>query len=148
MRIILLKDVGGVGKRGDCKSVADGYALNYLVAQGLAVQATPENVAKNAADLKHKDERQAAKDASFASLAQRLQSSTLVIETRANKEGRLYQHIGAEAIGREIEKKFGISIPKHSIVLENPLEFVGTAPMKIRLSSHEAEFYAEIRAMR
>ena len=48
MKVIFLKDVGGVGQRGSIKEVSDGYAMNFLIAQGLAVQATPEKVAAHA----------------------------------------------------------------------------------------------------
>lgn len=93
MRVIMIRDVGGVGQRGKVVNVSDGHALNYLIPNGFAVQATPEKVAelerKNAIDA----ERNAARDKEVAAKLKDLDGKKVVIKVKANDQGHLFKKV-------------------------------------------------------
>ena len=90
MRVILLKDVGGVGKRDAVKEVKDGYALNFLIPRGLAQEASAGNLAEHDKRQKTSEARAQIQDVQFEKLAQALSADPIVMKVRANEKGRLY----------------------------------------------------------
>lgn len=98
MKVILLKDVGGVGKHGDVKDVSDGYALNYLIPRGLAKQATASAVVEHS----KKTAAQAATDAAHKKeVVERIKSldgKKLVMKERANEQGHLFKGVKREDV--------------------------------------------------
>lgn len=146
MKVILLKDVGGVGKRDETKEVADGYALNFLIPQGLAVQATPQKMAELATRRKQEENEAVAQGAEWAELLKRLTGKSIIIIARANEQGHLYKRISAEDAAKEVEKQFGAKLPRNAVALQETIGSVGKSQAQIKLGLHRADFAIEVKA--
>lgn len=136
MKVVLLKDVQGTGKKDSIAEVSDGYARNFLIKKGLAIVATPQLIQKlnDAAMLeKHKkeEEKQAALD-----LASSLKGKKVVITAKKGEKGKLYGSVTSQEIADELNK-IGYSIDKKDISLETPIRQIGEYSASIKL-------YAEI----
>lgn len=132
MKVIFLKDVKGQGKKGDIKNVSDGYATNFLFAQGLAKPANESNVKQlehmNDVEAKHKEkEKQAAK-----ALADKLEAMTLTVKTKAGEGGRVFGSVTSKHIADEL-KKLKFDIDKRKILLEDPIKSLGMIQVPIKL---------------
>ncbi len=134
MRVILLKDVAKVGQRGTMKEVADGYALNFLIARGLAVQATPEKVAAHEANIKREGEAQARANAALISAIQSIEGLRVETKVRATEKGGLFKSITTA----DIAKLLKVNIPEAAIQLEKPIKQVGEHPIKISAGGGKA----------
>ena len=138
MKVILLKDVGGVGKRETAVEVSDGYALNFLIAKGLAVFATPEKLAALKAKTQVVAMSAAAQDAQAAAHVKKLNGAHVALKARANEQRHLYQHVSAEAIARAIKQEFAITVPATAIVIAEPIKTLGDWQVQVRIGSHTA----------
>ena len=104
MRVILLKDAGGVGKRDSIVEVSDGYALNFLIPRGLGEQATPNKI-EELEKRRHRSEMNlSAQREKLAGLAETLKGKTLAIAAKANDKGHLYKSVTPEMIAKEIDR--------------------------------------------
>lgn len=131
MKVILLTDVNKVGKKGEIKDVADGYARNYLIARGLAVMASSGS--KKVLDQQKKEEaeldekrREEAKE-----LKKILEDRTLTFKVKA-KEGKVSGSVSTKQIEDELKKQ-GIAIDKRKIKDNEPLNELGTYEIRIEL---------------
>jgi large subunit ribosomal protein L9 len=133
VKIILKQDVPNVGQKGEIEDVADGYARNYLIPQGMAVRATPGALR----DFEHRQKVQARKHQRMKkraeSLARRLTSHTLTFEVKTGETGQLYGSITNADIARAIEEQVGEQIDKRDIPLSGPIRRVGEYFVPIRL---------------
>lgn len=127
MKILLIKDVAKVGQHGTIKDVADGYALNFLIARGLAVQATPEKIAAHEAAQKREGEAQAKANAVLISAVQSLEGARVETKVRATEKGGLFKSITAADIARLLN----VNIPENAIQLEKPIKEVGEHTIKV-----------------
>lgn len=132
MKVILLKDVKGQGKKGEIKNVSDGYATNFLFAQGLAKPANETNVKQlehmNVVEERHKEkEKQEAQ-----ALANKLESITLVLKTKAGEGGRVFGSITSKHIADELKRQ-NYDIDKRKIMLEDPIKTLGVTQVPIKL---------------
>jgi len=136
MKVVLLKDVQGLGKEGQVKEVADGYARNFLLRQGLAVAATPgvlkELEAKQAAEKK----RQAKIDEEMQGLSKKISSSSVVVRSKVGEGGKLYGSITAADVAEALEKQLGQVVDKRKIEIEEPIRHVGEYKIPIKLSKN------------
>lgn len=124
MKVILQQDVAKVGRRGETVTVADGYGLNKLIPQGMAVPATVENVKKQAASVaKHQADRELA-DEKFAAAVSALGESSVSLTVEANEDGKMYQALKVVDIVAAMEAK-GVSISVEQIMLKNPIKTTG-----------------------
>lgn len=147
MRIILLKDIGGVGKRDVIKEVADGYALNFLIPRGLAQEASEDNLKKHDLRRQISENESREKDIKFANLASRLASEKITIQVRANEQGHLYEHITAPKIANEITNKYKIEIAGDMVILEKPIGEAGVEKVEIKLGAHRVMAMIEVNAV-
>ena len=134
MKIILLQDVDGLGKAGDLKEVANGYARNYLLPRQLAAGATPSLIAnrkQRIAAEQRKLERQAEQS---RTQAERLGNVTLTFKARAGREGRLYGSITSQDIAAALREAEGITIDRRMIDLPNPIRSIGTFTVPIKVA--------------
>ena len=133
MKVILKQDVKGLGKKDEIVNASDGYAKNYLIPRGIAVEATSVNVnetinkQKALADKKQR-ELDTAKD--FAS---KLQGKTVTIKAKAGESGKLFGAISGKDIADAIKNQFKIDIDKKKIVLDEPIKTVGEHNVEIRI---------------
>ena len=133
MKIILQKEVEKLGAPGDVVTVADGYARNYLVPRGLAIQAS-KGAVRQAESLKRAHEERVAKARKEAEgLAEKLQTVKVKLTHRAGGEGKLFGSITAQDLAQEIEKESGQTVDRKAIHLDEPIRSVGSHEVQIRL---------------
>lgn len=135
MKIILTKNIEGLGKAGDVKKVADGHARNFLLPQKLAEIAT-ESAIKKAGDLAKEKTREKKEElAKIQESAEKLKGKTITIKAK-EKEGKLFGSIGSREIVAGL-KKIGLKIPEKSIIMEKPIKEIGGKEIKVKLSGGE-----------
>lgn len=133
MKVIFLKDVKGRGKKGEVKNVADGYAQNFLLKQGLALEATPANL-KSLEAQKNKEAKDAANELAEAKkLKEGLEKLTLQFQTKAGEGGRLFGSITTKQIAEELNKKHKIKIDKRKMELDDAIRALGYTNVPIKL---------------
>jgi len=133
MEIILLQKVDNVGGIGDLVRVKSGYARNYLIPQGKATLATPENKAKFESRRAELEAKAAAELAAAQARAKKLEGLVLKIEMQAGAEGKLFGSVGTVDIAEEIGKR-GIEVERSEIRLhEGPLRTVGDHQVELHL---------------
>lgn len=134
MEVLLLKDVEQLGTAGEVKRVADGYARNYLIPQGLVTMATPGAI-KQAERERQAAERRKAQELSEAqALAQALDGLSVTFQARAGETDRLYGSITNVNIAEALQEQNGIEVDRRKIDLEEPLKELGTHAVTIRLA--------------
>lgn len=133
MKVILTQDVKSLGKKDEVVNVNDGYARNFLIPKGLAVEATAS--AMNELKIKqgakkHKKENELA-DAQ--ALKKKLSEITVSIKSKAGSSGKLFGSITSMDIVEQIKKDYGITIDKRMINLPDAIKTLGTTEVEIRL---------------
>jgi large subunit ribosomal protein L9 len=134
MEVLLLKNVDQLGKAGDVKRVADGYARNFLFPRQLAVVATPGAIRQAKLHREAEAARQAKALSDAQALAQRLDGLTVTFQARAGETDRLYGSITNVNIAEALEKQIGEEVDRRKIDLEEPLKELGTHAVTIRLA--------------
>ena len=133
MKVVLLKDVPGKGKKDEIVSVSDGYARNFLFPRKLAAEAD----AKILNDIKNKEaakarrielEKQAARET-----AEKLQSVLVKITIQSGADGKLYGSVGTKDIAEALASQHGVEIDKRKIVLDSPIKAYGTYTVDVKL---------------
>ena len=133
MKVIFLKDVKGKGKKGETKNVADGYAHNFLLKQGLAVEATSGNL-KGLEAQKKKEEQAAANELSEAKkLKEQIEKLTVELKAKSGKDGRLFGSITSKQIAEELNKANKIKIDKRKIELNDAIRTLGYTKVPVKL---------------
>lgn len=132
MKVIFLKDVKGQGKRGEIKTVPDGFG-NFLIKQGSANPANDSTVKQvdhqNEVEKKLKDkEKEVAQN-----LADQVAEITLIIKTKAGEGGRLFGSITTKHIADNLKKLHSIDIDKRKMVLDDPIRTVGSYELPIKI---------------
>jgi large subunit ribosomal protein L9 len=133
MQVLLLKDIDQLGRAGEVKRVADGYARNYLFPHGWAVLATPGAVKQAKQTRLAEDSRKAKALSEAQALAQLLDGQTVVFKARAGEGDRLYGSITNVAIAEALEQQVGREVDRRKIVLDEPLKELGTHAITIHL---------------
>jgi large subunit ribosomal protein L9 len=135
MKVLLLRDHEKLGKAGDIKNVADGYARNYLIPRGLAVLATASAL-KQAETVRRAEEKRRAKlFAEAQAVANQLTGTTLTFRALAGETGKLYGSITAHDIVEAIQREKGIELDKRKVELREPLRSLGMHTVPIRLAT-------------
>lgn len=133
MKVILLKDIKGTGKKGEIINASDGHARNYLIPRGLAKEATDGSVRQlehqNAAKVKKEEEafEQAQK------LAEEINKLEVTFKTKAGEGGRLFGSITSKDVVDMIKSKHKIDIDKKKITLDQPIRTLGTTNVTIKV---------------
>ena len=132
MKVILLQDVDGLGKKYDLKEVKNGYAKNFLLPQELARAATKKAL-KWLDDQKEIISKEAEEDLKRAQeLASKLDGAEVAIDVKIGEEGQLFESINNQKIAEKL-KELGFEIKKSQIKLEEPIKELGEFPIKISL---------------
>ncbi len=127
----------GVGNKGDIKSVADGYARNYLFPQKIAAPATPDLTARAKLEKAHSQENVERSKEELKKLAQTLKDVELHLHAKADEKGKLFGSVNAEEIAKTLKKEQGIVIPLDAIDLQRPLKEVGEHNVPLALGEKE-----------
>lgn len=134
MKIIFLKDVQGKGKAGEIKEVSNGYAMNYLIRNGLALPATAGVIRQSAQRIKNVDIQKELSLEKLTEIAEQIEGQTIHIQARSGAGERLFGSITASAIAEELNKLLSSSIDKRKIVLDKALREIGSHQVTIKLS--------------
>jgi large subunit ribosomal protein L9 len=132
MKIILLEDVATLGRRGEVRDVADGYARNYLLPQKLALTASASNL-KNLEGIKARQDSQAAQNLADAQAqAQVIEGLHLSVSRQASDEDRLFGSVGRNDIGAFLAQH-RVDVERRRIGLDEPIKTLGEFTVPIRL---------------
>lgn len=132
MKVILKEDVKNLGTMGQIVNVADGYARNFLIPKGLAIEANPKNI-KSMEHIKRTINEKAKKIKNSAQeLADKISKMKLAIKAKAGEEGKLFGSVTQMDIA-ELLKSEGIEIDKKKIYLEEPIKRLGTYTISIKI---------------
>ncbi|OGF46212.1 MAG: 50S ribosomal protein L9 [Candidatus Firestonebacteria bacterium RIFOXYC2_FULL_39_67] len=132
MKVILIKDVDKIGKKGDIKNVSDGYARNFLFAKNVAVPATETSI-KGVEEMKKRDVIKLAKEKEvFVELASKLGKLSLTITTQVGEEDKMFGAVTTEDIAEAIKKE-GFEVDKRKIDLVEPIKALGAFDVGIKL---------------
>ena len=134
MKVVFLQDVEGSGKVGEIKNVADGYARNFLLPQGLAAPATADAIKKAEARAAAEARRQATLDEQAQTLAEKLAGSAITIVAKAGRKGRLFGSVTQADIAQEITNILGQEVDRHQVLLAEPIKEVGTHEFALQLT--------------
>lgn len=134
MKVILLQDVEGLGKAGDLKDVANGYARNYLLPRRLAAAATPELLANYQQRIAAEQRKREKQQESNQQQAERLGQVSLTFKARVGRQGRLYGSITSQDIAAGLRESEGITIDRRVIELPEPIRTLGTFKVPVKLA--------------
>lgn len=137
-QVLLRDNVQHLGKVGDVVHVAPGYARNYLYPRGLAIHATPENIAVMARKRARQDAIEAERMAELQHVADAISGVAVEIEAKCDPTGSLYGSVGAAQIVAELAKA-GQTIEERQVRLEHPIKEIGEHEVEIHI-------YAELNA--
>ena len=132
MKVILLQDVKGKGKKGQMIEVSDGYARNFMLPKKMAIEATADAVNTMKMNDKATAERIAKEKAAALELSTKLRGMTLVVTAKGGGQGRLFGAVTNAEIAAALEKQ-GIKLDKRKIVLNENIKNVGTYTVTCKL---------------
>jgi len=132
MKVILLKNVDKVGRAGETREVAEGFARNFLIPKGLARLATPGFVAKVEAQKQAAAAHAVHEERRLKKLAKEISGVEIKIAAKVGEGGKLYGSVGAEEIAVEL-KKAGFEVEKERIKLDKPIKDVGGHEVMVKL---------------
>lgn len=138
MKVVLLQDVNKLGRAGDVKTVADGYAKNYLIPRGLAIQATEGSVKVAELQKKAVAARQARTESEIAELASQLEGKEVEVVVKAGPKDRIYGAVTSADIAKALKKATGYDVDKKRIELEKPIHELGTFNATVKLSAEHS----------
>jgi large subunit ribosomal protein L9 len=133
MKVIFLKDVKGKGKKGEVKNVSDGYAHNFLLKNGYAVEATGGNVKVLEAQKNREQKDAAAELQANKELKATLEELTVELKAKSGEGGRLFGSITSKQIAEELKKKHKIKVDKRKIELNDAIRVLGYTNVPVKL---------------
>jgi large subunit ribosomal protein L9 len=133
MKVILLKDIAKIGKRGEVKEVADGYAINVLMKKDMVIQATPSELAKWKAKEDSKNHKKEMAVSAFAVLIDSLRYKTLTVKGKKHDgKGQLFASVKETDIVDVIFAEVKVSIDPKQIHIEHPIKSIGKHSFEIK----------------
>lgn len=133
MKVILLSDIKGAGKKDEVINASDGYARNFLFPKNLALEANKENMAK----LKSKNDAKAYQkemDIKAAKeIAEKINSLTMKLEVKAGENGKIFGGVTAKEIAENLKKDYNIDIDKKKVLLSETIKTIGVHNVEIKL---------------
>lgn len=133
MKVILLQDVKGKGKKGQMLEVSDGYARNYMLPRKIAMEATPDAINTMRMNDKAAAEKAARERAEALETSKKLKAMTLTVTAKGGGAGRLFGSVTNQEIADALKAQSGITLDKRKIVLSEPIKTVGTFTVQCKL---------------
>ena len=133
MKVILLPDVKGKGKKGQLLEISDGYARNFLLPRKLAVEATADAMNTKKMNDKAAAEKEAKERAEALEISMQLRETILVVTAKGGGAGRLFGSVTNQEIAEALKAKTGINLDKRKIVIADPIKSVGTYTVQCKL---------------
>ena len=133
MKVILLQDVRGQGKKGQLLEVSDGYARNFMLPRKLAIEATTDSInTMRMTDKANQEKRQREREEAFAT-ATKLKNLTVTVKAKGGGAGRLFGSVTTQEISEALQKEHKITVDKRKIVLDETIKTVGLYTVKCKL---------------
>lgn len=133
MKVILLQDVKGKGKKGQMLEVSDGYARNFMLPRKLAIEATADAVNTMRMNDKAAAEKAAREKAAALEISHKLRQMTLTVYAKGGGAGRLFGSVTNQEIADALKAASGIELDKRKIVISDPIKNVGTYTVNCKL---------------
>lgn len=133
MKVILKQDVKNLGRKDQIIEVNDGYARNYLIPKGIAVEATASAINESKIKQKALEHRKEVELAEAKALAEKLSALTVVVKSKAGANGKLFGSITSKDIADKLKEQHKISIDKKMLILPEPIKTLGTTEVEFRL---------------
>ena len=133
MKVILLADVKGAGKKGQLVNASDGYANNFLFPKKLALAATNENINNLKLQKKAEEKKKAEELAAAKELGEKLAEKDIKVTVKAGENGKVFGSVTNKEIAAAIEAQTGLVVDKKKIVIKEAIKMVGTSHVNIKL---------------
>ena len=133
MKVLLIKDVQGLGKTGEIKEVKDGYAKNFIIGKGFGKHATTEVLRKWNTEQKNRAEKEALEIKQLKEFKEKLDNCTLIIKHKVGKNSHLFGSITKDEIAHELQTQYNIELDKKGISLKKPIKTIGNFETDIKL---------------
>ncbi len=133
MKVLLIKDVKGLGKAGEVKEVKDGYGKNFLIGKGLALHATNEVLKKYEAQERKLKEQEALEIEEAKKLAETINSTKLTIKHKVGANGHLIGSVTNKEISEALKEQFDIQLDKKHITLDKKIKTLGIFEVDCKL---------------
>ena len=146
MKVVLLKDVKGVGRAHEAIEARDGHALNYLIPQKLAIAATAAALKEAQARQKQVTERKELDPKLLAQNIAALADARLVIKAKANEKGHLYDAVGESEISAAAKEQAKVDLPVEAIKIDRPFKELGTFDIPVAAGETFGTFSITIEA--
>ena len=145
MKVILLQDVKGKGKKGQMVEVSDGYARNYMLPRKLAVEATADNLNTKRMNDQAAAARQAKERAEAMEISKKMKDLTVTVTAKGGGAGRLFGSVTTQEIADALAAQTGINLDKRKLVLDDTIKNVGTYTVKAKLGYEiTGQFLAQV----
>lgn len=147
MKVALKEDIEKLGKKGDIKEVADGYARNYLIPHGLVEMATEAVIKRTVKIRRDSKAAETKQQAESIELADQIAGKKVTIKAKASADGKLFGSISAADIAKAITDKTKVAVDKKTVVLTSPVKKTGEHKVKIKFAEGvEAEVVIKVVA--
>jgi large subunit ribosomal protein L9 len=133
MKVLLIKDVKSLGKKGEIKEVKDGYGRNFLIGKGFALHATNEVMKKYEADQKRKTKEDADELARLQEVEKKLADIKLVIKRKLGANGSLFGAVTKDEIANELENQYDVNVDKKTIEIDKAIKMTGNFDISVKL---------------
>lgn len=133
MKVILLQDIKGVGKKDQVIQASDGYARNFLFPKNLALEANAGNMSKLKAKQDVAKRKKEQEKAEAEQIAEKFKKTILEIKVKSGENGRIFGGVTAKEISEELEKQHNIKVDKKKIILDSSIKNLGTVNVKVKL---------------
>lgn len=133
MKVILLDNIKGVGKKDEIINASDGYARNFLFPKKLAVEANNENMSKLKAKKQSEQYKKDVNKENAEKMAKKLDDITLTIKVKAGENGKIFGGVTSKEISEELKKQYKIDIDKKKIILNENIKNLGSFDISMKL---------------
>lgn len=133
MKVILLDNIKGVGKKDEIINASDGYARNFLFPKKLAVEANNENMSKLKAKKQSEQYKKDVNKENAEKIAKKLDEITLTIKVKAGENGKIFGGVTSKEISEELKKQYKIDIDKKKIMLNENIKNLGSFDISMKL---------------
>ncbi|KKU70664.1 MAG: 50S ribosomal protein L9 [Parcubacteria group bacterium GW2011_GWA2_47_21] len=146
MKIVLLKDIGGLGKRFELKNVADGHALNFLIPKKMAEPATPQAVERVKKAVAQAEVKRKVQEDLLVKNLKGVEGAEIIIKGKASDKGHLFAGIHAAEISKAVKEGIGADIPAEFIDISEAIKTVGAHEALIKIGDKKLKLRLKVEA--
>lgn len=146
MKVILLQDVAGAGKKGEVKEVKDGYARNFLIPNRKAEFASPAAIQRVEVKKKSEEAEKEIQKALAQKALEMLKDVKVVLDKRANEKGHLFEQVHLQEISTAIKDQAKLDIAPEFIKIEKPIKEIGGHKISVEIGKNKGEFILHLQS--